>query len=259
MPAPEPRRKDAEMASQTTIDRLVEMKLSCMAHAYGDQDSLREASQMTFDERLAQIVDAEWDARRPNKRERLLKQARLPFPDAHVSEIRWDADRRLDRSLLMELSNCSWVSDRRNLVLTGATGSGKTWIACAMGAAACSSFHTTRYVRLPELLDELAASRDEDWLKAKRLYARCELLVIDDFMLQPVDRKEARELLEIVESRYMRGSMILCSQYSPSGWHERIGEGALADAVIDRLVYNSTMIHLEGDESMRKRMAAERR
>ena len=121
---------------------------------------------------------------------------------------------------------------------------GKTWLACALAAAACESFHATRYVRMPQLMDELAVSRDEDWLKAKRRYARCELLVIDDFMLEPLQGREACELLELVEARYRRGSMILCSQYGPAGWHERIGEGALADAVIDRVVYNSRMIHI---------------
>lgn len=243
------------MANQSTIDRLCSMRLSVMAHAYADQDGMPGVQEMSFDERLAQVVDAEWDSRRTNKRARLLRQARLSCPEARVADVRWDPDRKLDRALIMELSNCSWVVDRRNVVITGATGSGKTWIACALAAAACEAFHTTRYVRMPELMDELAVSRDEDWLKAKHRYAKCELLVIDDFMLEPLEGREARELLELVEARYRQGSMILCSQYGPSGWHERIGEGALADAVIDRIVYNSRMIHVEGTESMRKRMA----
>lgn len=245
------------MANQSTIDRLCGMRLSAMAHAYADQDYMTGVDGMTFDERLAQIVDAEWDSRRTNKRTRLLRQARLSCPDARVADVRWDPDRKLDRSLIMELSNCTWVSDRKNLIVTGATGSGKTWISCALAAAACEAFHTTRYVRMPQLMDELAVSRDDDWLKAKRRYQTCDLLVIDDFMLEPLEGREARELLELVESRYRQGSMILCSQYGPSGWHERIGEGAVADAVIDRVVYNSRMIHIEGTESMRKRMADE--
>ena len=245
------------MANQSTMDRLCGMRLSLMAHAYADQDAMPGVDGMSFDERLAQIVDAEWDGRRTNKRARLLRQAQLACPEARVADVRWDPDRKLDRSQVMELSNCTWVTDRRNVVITGATGPGKTWLACALAAAACESFHATRYVRMPQLMDELAVSRDEDWLKAKRRYARCELLVIDDFMLEPLQGREARELLELVEARYRRGSMILCSQYGPAGWHERIGEGALADAVIDRVVYNSRMIHIEGTESMRKRMAAE--
>ena len=245
------------MANRSTIERLCGMRLSVMAHAYADQDGMPGIDGMTFDERLAQMVDAEWDSRRTNKRARLLRQARLSCPEARVADVRWHPDRKLDRSLIMELSNCTWVTDRRNVIVTGATGSGKTWIACALAAAACEAFHTTRYVRMPQLMDELAVSKDEDWAKAKKRYATCDLLVIDDFMLEPLQAREARELLELVEARYRQGSLILCSQYGPSGWHERIGEGALADAVIDRVVYNSHMIHIEGKESMRKRMASE--
>lgn len=244
------------MALQTTMDKLIGMRLSMMARAYADQDTMAGVHEMTFEERFAQLVDAEWDSRRTNKRARLLRQATLSCPEARVGDIKWYADRRLDRAFVMELSNCTWVTDRKNLVITGATGSGKTWMACALAAAACESFRTVKYIRLPELMDELAVARDEEWLKAKRRYVKYDLLVIDDFMLEPLGGREARELLELVESRYKRGSMILCSQYGPSGWHERITEGALADAVIDRLIYNSRSMHIEG-ESMRKRLAQE--
>jgi DNA replication protein DnaC len=218
-------------------------------------DIMERASNAGFDERLAQIVDAEWDSRRSNKRVRLLRQAQLSCPDANVADIVYDADRGLDRSEMIELSNCTWVTERRNVVLVGASGAGKTWVGCALAVAACNAFHTVRYARMPEMLDELAASRDEDWLRAKKRYRKCDLLFVDDWLLEPVGAKGARELLELVESRYRNGSMIICSQYGPSGWHGRISEGALADAVIDRLVYNSRMIHLKGKESMRKRMA----
>lgn len=243
------------MSMQATIDKMVEMRLSVMAHAYADQETMPGVAEMTFDERLAQMVDAEWDSRRTNRRVRLLRQARLSCPDARVSEVRWYADRELDRTQIMELSNCTWVGSHRNLILTGATGSGKTWLACAL-VAACECFRTTRYVRMAELMDELAVSKTEDWLRAKARYAKYDLLVIDDFMLEPLESREARELLELVEARYMRGSLILCSQYQPSAWHERIGDSPLADAVIDRVVYNASSISIKG-ESMRKRLARE--
>lgn len=242
------------MASQSTLDKLREMRMSVAAAAYQDQDSMRGVEGMSFDERLAQIVDAEWDSRRANRRMRLLRQAQLPYPDASVADIIYDPDRGIDRSEMLELSNCTWVTDRRNVVFVGASGSGKSWMGSALSVAACDAFRTVRYVRMPEMLDELAASRDEEWLKAKKRYRKCELLFVDDWLLEPIDAKEARELLELVESRYRKGSLVICSQYGPSGWHERIPEGALADAVIDRLVYNSRMIHLKGKESMRKRI-----
>lgn len=242
------------MASQATMDKLYSMRLSVMAQAYRDQEESPSVADMTFDERLAMIVDAEWDARRVNKRTRLLRTAGFPDPDANVAGIRYDADRKLDKAKMMELSNCEWVRNHRNVVITGASGAGKSWIACALGVAACNAFFSVRYARLPEMLDELTVDKDEEWAKAKKRYLKCDLLILDDWLLEKVGGKQARELLEIVEGRLRTGSLLICSQFSPAGWHAKLGEGAIADAVIDRIVYRSEMIHIEGDESMRKRI-----
>ena len=209
---------------------------------------------MGFDERLAMIVDAEWDARRTNKRLRYLRQAGFPDPEANVADIRYDDDRRLDRAQMLELSNCTWVAGRKNVVITGASGAGKTWISNALGVAACNAFYTVRYTRLPEMLDELTVFKDEDWLKQRKKYIKCDLLIIDDWLLEKVKPEEAREIMEVIESRNRTGSLILCSQFPPSAWHAKLGGAAIADAVIDRIVYKSYTIHIEGDESMRKRM-----
>lgn len=230
------------------------MRLSVMAQAYRDLDELPGAADMTFDERFAMVVDAEWDARRVNKRTRLLRQAGFSDPEANVADIRYDADRRLDKTRMTELSNCEWVRNHRNVLITGASGAGKSWIACALGVAACNAFFSVRYVRLPEMLDELAVDKDDEWLKMKKRYLKCDLLILDDWLLEKVDGKRARELLEIVEGRLRTGSLLICSQFSPAGWHSKLGEGAIADAVIDRIVYRSEVIHIEGDESMRKRI-----
>ena len=226
-----------------------------MARAYRDQEDAAGIGEMGFDERFAMLVDAEWDSRKLNKRTRLLRSANFAEPEANIADIRYNDDRKLDRAKMLELSNCTWVKHKRNVVLTGSSGSGKSWLSCALGIAACNAFYTVRYTRLPEMMDELMVAKDEEWLKSKKRYIKCDVLVIDDFLLEPLQARESRELLEVVEARCRNGSLILCSQFSPSGWHLRLGEGAIADAVIDRIIYNSHVIHIEGDESMRKHMS----
>ena len=230
------------MANESTMDKMHQMRLSVMARAYREQEDAPGIAEMGFDER------------RGNKRMRLLRQAGFPEPDANVDDVRYDDDRKLDRSLILELSNCSWVRSHRNVLVTGASGSGKTWISNALGVAACNAFFTVRYTRLPELLDELTVFKDEDWLKQRKKYIKCDLLIIDDWLLEKVKSNEAREIMEVVEARDRTGSLILCSQFAPSAWHAKLGNGAIADAVIDRVVYKSHVIHIEGEESMRKRM-----
>ena len=181
-------------ASQTTMDKLYGMRMSVMAQAYRDQEESQGVAETTFDERFAMIVDAEWDARRINRRTRLLRQAGFSDPEANIADVRYDADRKLDRTKLIELSNCTWIRGHRNVVITGASGAGKSWIACALGVAACNAFFSVRYVRLPEMLDELNVSKNEDWLKAKKRYTKCDLLILDDWLLEKLEGKAAREL-----------------------------------------------------------------
>lgn len=240
---------------QSTIDKLYEMRMTTMARAYRDQDSIDAISQMDFDERLAMIVDAEWDSRRINKRIRLLRQAQLAAPDANITDVCYDADRNLDRDRIIQLSGCDWVKNKRNVVITGATGAGKTWLACALGVAACNQFYTVRYIRMPALLDMLCIKKDDDWLKTKKRYITCDVLIIDDWMLEALSLEQSRELLEIVETRNGQGSLMLCSQFSAGGWAEKIGEGPVAEAIVDRIIHNSYVLHIEGKESMRKRMS----
>lgn len=241
---------------QSTIDKLNEMRMTTMARVYRDQGEDGALTQLDFDERLAMIVDAEWDSRRVNKRIRLLRQAQFASPNANITDICYDVDRNLDKDRIIKLSNCDWIKDRRNIVITGATGAGKTWMACALGVAACNHFHSVRYVRMPALLDELCVKKDEDWLKIKKRYTTCDVLIIDDWVLETLNLEQSRELLEIVEMRNGQGSLILCSQFAAGGWAERIGEGAVAEAIVDRIVHNSYVIHIEGNESMRKRMSS---
>ena len=242
-------------AMQSTMDKLFEMRMTAMARAYRDVEDAPGAADMDFDELLAMIVDAEWDARRVNRRMRLLRQASFSAPDANIADIRYDPDRKLDRDRIVGLAGCDWIRNARNVVVTGATGAGKTWIGCALGVAACNAFFSVRYVRLPEMLDDLCVRKDEEWAKSKKKYVKCDLLIIDDWMLEPLKEGEAREVLEIVEERNTRGSLMLCSQFAAGGWAKKLGGDAIAEAIVDRIVHNSYVIHVEGSESMRKRMS----
>lgn len=234
------------MANESTMDKMHRMRPSAMARAHREQEDTPGISEMGFDERPAMIVDAEWGARRTSRRPRHLRQAGFPESDANVADVRYDDDRKLDRSPILGLSNCTWIASRRNVIITGASGAGKAWVSNALGVAACNAFYTARYARLPELLDELTVFKDEDWLKQRKKYIRCDLLIIDDWLLEKIKPNEAREIMEVIEARDRTGSLILCSQFAPSARHAKLGNGAIADAVIDRVVYKSYTIHIEG-------------
>lgn len=147
------------MASQSTMGKLHDMRLSVMARAYRDQEEVPPAGEMSFDERLAMIADAEWDSRRTNKRLRCLRQANFPEHDANIADVRYDDDRGLDRAQILELSNCSWIASRRNVIIAGASGAGKTWISNALGVAACNAFCTVRCTRLRSCSTSSPSSR----------------------------------------------------------------------------------------------------
>ena len=241
------------MLSDNTITKLHEMKLSVMAKTFRSQLIDSNFSELPFEERFGLTVDAEWSARKSNRLTRLIKNAGYDFPGACIEDIEYHPDRKLDKALITRLSACNYIEDRHNIIIMGATGNGKTYISNAFGLAANRNFYTVKYVRLPELLGELAVARAEGrYAKAVKLYKQTRLLIIDEWMLFPVTDTDARDILEIINARHKRASTIFCSQFAPDGWHDKVNDPAVADAICDRIVHDSYKITIHGD-GMRKR------
>lgn len=242
------------MINESTIKKLNEMRLSAMAENYRLQQEDQSYSSLTFDERFGMLVDFEWDRRKSNKLKRLIKSANFKFNQACVEDIEYHSDRNLDTELIEKLSTCKYILDKNNVIIMGAAGNGKSYISCALGIEACRKGFTVKYIRLPELLDELVLAKGEGiFQKVMKKYRKVDLLIIDEWLLTSLSGHEARELLELVESRYQAKSTIFCTQFAPEGWHEKIGEYTLADAILDRITHSSYKMLIDGKKSMRER------
>ena len=241
------------MVNEATISMLYEMKLSAMAASYRQQMDDGGSAKLSFDERFGLLVDAEWTNRKNNRLKRLVHSADFPASGACIEDIEYRADRKLDREQILQFESCVYIGERHNIIILGATGAGKTYLSCALGMSACRRFHSVKYVRLPDLLDELSVARGEGiFQKVMQGYKKIDLLILDEWLLSPLTNSESRDLLEIIETRHNRCSTIFSSQFNPAGWQERIGEGPLAEAILDRIVHDSYTILIGGVESMRK-------
>jgi len=244
------------MTNEETIGKLIEMRLTAMANAFREQMNTPNTANLSFEDRFGLLTDIEWTSRKNNRLKKLMRSARFDQPQAHIADINYIAQRKLDRGLIARLAACTYIEEKHNVIIMGATGSGKSYIGCALGMEACKRFYSVRYVRLPDLLTDLAIARGEGTIK-KLLYQylRVNLLILDEWMLVSLKESEARDLLEIIHSRHKKASTIFCSQFAPAGWHAKIGEATLADAILDRIVYDSYTIeiHNNGNEpSMRE-------
>jgi len=245
------------MLDYNTAAKLKQMKMSVMSSAFRDQLDRGAFSELSFEERVGLMVDAEYTSRLNNRLNRLMRQAGFSEPEACLENIEYHPDRELDQAMITRLSTCNYIEERHNIIIMGATGGGKTYIANALGVTAARNFIPVKYVRLPELLGELAIARlDGTYRKAVKPYKTVKLLIIDEWLLSQIQDADAKELLEITEARYKRASTIYCSQYDIGGWHTQLGGGPIADAICDRIVHNSYKIVIASDEdsiSMRQR------
>lgn len=242
------------MLDNDTIAKLQDMKLGVMANAFRRQFGDNTVSVLSFEERFGLVVDAEWLSRKNNRLTRLIRNAGYAFPNACLEDIEYHADRGLNKAMIARLGTCNYIREHHNLIVLGATGSGKTYLSNAFGMTASRNFLTVRYIRLPDLLGELAIARAEGtYRRTIKAYKQVNLLILDEWLLYPLKDSEARDLLEIAEARYKKGSTIFCSQFEVAGWHQKIGETTLADAICDRIVHDSHTIVIGGVDSMRKR------
>jgi DNA replication protein DnaC len=243
------------MTVEATLQKLNELKLFAMEKMYMEQLDDPNFKELSFDDRLALMVDGEWLRKQNSRLSRLITNARFRMSDACVEDIHYHEDRKLDKSFITRLSTCNFVSENQNIVIKGASGNGKSYLACALGVSACRNNFSVRYVRLPELLDELAVARmNGTYQKIMKNYRKIKLLILDEWLLVSLNEMQARDLLEIVESRHLNSSTIFCSQFDTSGWYEQIGESTLADAIIDRIIHTSHTVLIDGRVSMRERL-----
>jgi len=235
------------MMIHATTDRLRSLRLRAMAEAYLTQQQDPAATTLGFDERLALLVDAEQLARDNHRLARHLKEAKLRIAQACLEDIDYAPRREIDRALLRQLATGRWILEHHNVLITGATGVGKTYLACALGQQACRQGYRALYRRLPRLFQELALARaDGSYPAVLTRLARIDCLIIDDWGLSTVSDVQRQDLLEVIEDRDAARSTVITSQLEVEEWHHFLGDPTVADAVLDRLVHNAYTIKPKG-------------
>jgi DNA replication protein DnaC len=240
------------MLIHPTLDQLRSLRLTGMAKALEDQLQMPDIDSLSFEERLGLLVDRERTERENRHLSSRLRKARLR-QSAAIEDVDYRHPRGLDKGLMASLQSCQWIHNHVNLIITGPTGTGKTFLACALGHKACREAFSSLYLRVPRLFqDLLIAKGDGRYTKILASYAKTDLLIFDDWGMSPLSPEQARDLLEILDDRHGRRSTLITSQFPPDHWHPLIAEPTLADAILDRIVHNAYRINLKG-ESMRKK------
>jgi DNA replication protein DnaC len=245
------------MLAQPTLDALNRLKLHGMAKALTEQWETRVAEGLSFEDRLTLLLEREELTRDDRRMTRLLQLANLKHRHAVMEDLDYRSRSGLDRSQLASLASCDWVRSNQSVLIQGATGSGKTYLACALGQQACRQGLSVLYVRAPRLFEEFALCHaDGSFRKRLAAIAKINVLIIDDFAIAPIGPRERNDLLELIDDRVGSRASILTSQLPVAEWHDYIGDPTLADAILDRLVHQSHRIHLEAKDSLRGREAA---
>jgi DNA replication protein DnaC len=247
------------MLNEPTLEKLRAMRLDGMAASWLEQQKDTAATKLAFDERFGMLVDSEWMHRENKRLGRALKEAKLKLSQACVEDIDYPARRELDKAVVRQLSSCRWVEEHQAILITGPTGTGKTYVACALAQQACRKGFRAVYRRSSRLFDELRlAHADGSYVRMLTRLARVDVLIIDDFAIAPVSDEERRHLLELLEDRYGTRSTIVTSQLAPADWHDYLADPTLADAICDRIVHHAHRLVLKGPSRRKEKPTAEK-
>jgi DNA replication protein DnaC len=239
---------------EPTYQKLMEMSLVTMAGAFEQQQADPKVLKLEFDDRFAMLVDAEHNARHDRRLERRLREAHLRIPSACMEDLRASSSRGLDKAMLRRLGSGEWIGQHLNVLISGATGTGKTFLACALGQRACRHGHRVLYHRVPRLFEELAlAKADGSYARLLAKLARYDVLILDDLGTGTLREPQRHDLLELLEDRYERSSTVIASQLPIGKWHAWIGDPTVADAILDRVVHNAYKVSLTGPSGRKEK------
>ena len=241
------------MLTHPTLEQLRALKLDGMADTFLELEQQDAAKDLTHADWLALLLDREITNRATKRAQIRLRAAHLRYSQASVEDVNYRAQRQLDKTLFQQLAACRWIADKRNLLVVGKCGLGKTWLTCALAQKACREGYSAYYVRMPRLFAQLElAHGDGSYARLFRTLTRVNLLLLDDLGPDRLNASQRRDLMEIIEERHSRGSTLIASQLPVKAWHDLIGEPTFADAILDRLVHNAYRLELEGQRSMRE-------